>query len=117
MSDDFYILSLKWTRDEMITWWGPNNSGYSRLLSQAGRYSREAVERDPGYYNNGCTTLAIPCADVEAAAERVVLECHLTRLTKKRLADVTNGGEDECPHCGQHGPVYHMGLRVVGDAP
>jgi hypothetical protein len=65
---EFYILSLKWTRtkDNLLTWWGPNDSGYVFRLECAGRYSAEQVEANRTYYDSGEHTLAIPCEAVEA---------------------------------------------------
>ena len=70
---EFYILSLKWTRrsDRLITWWWPENNGYCYRLEEAGRYSADAVAGDPNYYDNGVTTKAVPCEDVDALAIRV----------------------------------------------
>lgn len=66
----FYIMSLKWTSGDHITWWRPNNAGYTSDLAQAGVYSAEQVARAPDYYNNGKKdgTLAVPTK----AAERFV---------------------------------------------
>lgn len=64
-TEGFYILSLKWSRGrEILTWWGPKNSGYTGLLEGAGVYTREQVDAKPSYYNNGDSTLAIPVASV-----------------------------------------------------
>lgn len=67
----FYVMSLKWTSGDHITWWGPDNSGYTTDLARAGIYTAEQITKSPGYYDSGRRddgTLAVP---VEAA-ERFV---------------------------------------------
>lgn len=118
-ADEFFVLSLRWTRGESLTWWCPNNSGYTIVLEQAGRYSRSAVDGNPAYYNNGTTTLAIPCADVERVAVRVVPESSmlLKRLTGKVLATKYDEPGDECDACGNAPRQTVLGLSVVGEVP
>ena len=113
---EFFILSLRWTREDLITWWCPNNSGYTCVLEQAGRYTREQVEQLPGYYNNGETTLALPCAEVEAEAVRVVYGLRLEKLTSKRFRNVTDQDDEDAPSCNACGwspAAKVLGLRVV----
>ena len=76
---EFYVLSLKHTREghRLVTWWRPDDKGYTWDLRQAGRYTEARITR-PGerglfYYNSGCGTVAVLCADVDALAERVTL--------------------------------------------
>lgn len=118
-ADEFFILSMRRTRGESLTWWCPNNSGYTSTLEQAGRYSRSAVEGNLAYYDNGTTTLAIPCADVESVAGRVVPNSStlLERLTGKVLATKYDEPGDECDACGNAPRQTVMGLCVVGEAP
>lgn len=75
MADDYYILSIKHSAatDDYITFWRPNDAGYTCYLPAAGKYSREQVEESPGYYSNSRTTVAVPChivdgRGIEAAA-------------------------------------------------
>lgn len=65
---EFYILSLSHTKriDGLLTWWGPNNSGYVFRLEWAGRYPENAIE--PSYHNDGKRTIAVPCEEVERLA-------------------------------------------------
>lgn len=61
-ADEFFILSLKWTRSgEAITWWREDNAGYTTDLQQAGRYPAAKVLERRSYYDNKVDTLAIPC--------------------------------------------------------
>lgn len=62
-SNLFYVVSLKHTRrnDLYITIWGPNDKGYRWALSRAGKYDRERVMAHQGYYNTGCSDVAVPC--------------------------------------------------------
>lgn len=68
---DFYIVSLKHTRREhrYITFWRPDDAGYSYPLSWSGRYSEVNVRGNPGYYNNGHSTIAVPCSVVDPLGE------------------------------------------------
>lgn len=118
MSDEFYILSLKWTRGgDLLTWWCANNSGYTTILEQAGRYPRALVEMKADYYNNGDSTIALPCAVVDAAAHRVVMDHALSRLTGQRFERIMTDSEP-CDVCGQESPSpVCVGVRVVGDDP
>lgn len=71
--DDHYILCLKGGPfGDMMTWWAPNNNGYTISLDQAGRYSAEKVASHPSYYDDGVNTKAIPCHLAEEAAHRIV---------------------------------------------
>jgi hypothetical protein len=68
---EFYIISLKWTKrgDMYITFWRPDDSGYAYPLSWSGKYSESRVMANPGYYNNGHSTIAVPCLVVEPLGE------------------------------------------------
>jgi len=46
----FYVLSLKWSKstDRVLTWWGPNNSGYAFRLESAGRYTQAEIDAERG---------------------------------------------------------------------
>lgn len=71
---DYYILSLRWTRsgEEMLTWWGPKNSGYVLSLDNAGKYSADTVAAARSYYDNRETTIAIPCEVADKHSSRVL---------------------------------------------
>lgn len=70
---EYYIYSIKWSQNgDDIIWWGTNNSGYTKHLEHAGRYTEEKVKSDLRYYNNHESTMAIPCDEVELVALRVV---------------------------------------------
>lgn len=116
---EYYILSLKWTRrDDCITWWGPNDSGYTWILAQAGRYSAESVDGNRAYYDNRESTVAIPCEIAERYASRVVLHGSNHAMLSEvfgnatmvgsTVDDVDHEGRDQCPGCergyGRPGP-------------
>jgi hypothetical protein len=111
---EFFILSLRWTRGDVLTWWAPDNCGYVTAIDQAGRYPRVQIEANLAYYNNGETALAIPCAAVEAEAVRVVRGARLEALTKKRFEIVLGEPGEKCDVCDQGAEPRPMGLRVTG---
>lgn len=85
--DEFFILSLKWTRGSPVTWWRPKNVGYTTDLLQAGRYSRAAVLAEPDYYDNKSSTLAVPCdAVLQMVTTRVYFELGREGLKPLRAA-------------------------------
>lgn len=64
-ASSYLILSIKWSRGGVLTWWGPNNSGYVTDLHSAGVYSAEQVAANPGYYDDERRgTKAVPYEDV-----------------------------------------------------
>ena len=67
---DHYVISVKHTRreDQYITIWRPDNKGYCWALSNAGKYSRENVLASLGYYNSGCSNVAVPCEVLDPVA-------------------------------------------------
>lgn len=61
ISDIFLILSLKNSPLGGVSlWWRANDCGYTDDINEAGGYTKEQIEKNPSYYNNGITTLAIP---------------------------------------------------------
>lgn len=94
----------------------PNNSGYTSFIEHAGIYSEREVTDRAGYYNNGESTIAIRCQDVQREMLCVVPDHALTRLTKKRFERLMTESEP-CPHCGSETPTpVCVGVKVVGDA-
>lgn len=116
---EYFILSLKWTRrDDCITWWGPNCSGYTWLLDEAGRYSEERVAGNRAYFDNRESTVAIPCEIAERYATNVVLQGASHKMLSdlfgnasivgSTVDDTDYEGREECPGCergyGRPGP-------------
>jgi hypothetical protein len=94
--DQFLILSLKWSKGGILTWWGPNNSNYVTDIDDAGRYTRDQVEKKASYYNNGDSTRAVPVLEVyegRIGKVRKVVEGYVADLTL--LADPKEPLEDE----------------------
>ena len=58
----FIVLSLKHThrRHKAITLWRANDSGYCWPLERAGVYAESLVLERLGYYNSGCSNIAVP---------------------------------------------------------
>lgn len=79
--DKFYILSLKWSQGDLMTWWRPENKGYTCCVGSAGIYTRAQIEAHPSYYDNRFDTLAVAVTDVKAMVIEVV---NLERETIKK---------------------------------
>ncbi|WP_437310095.1 hypothetical protein [Sorangium sp. So ce388] len=71
----YYVLSLRHSKqsDGVLTWCGPDNSGYVFRLEHAGRYLESEIAARRSYYDDGENARAIPC-DVVAAMSRTVRE-------------------------------------------
>lgn len=67
---DFIVISLKHTKriDKAITLWRPDDRGYCWTLERAGRYPEPQVMERLGYYNSGCSNIAVPIDLVERLA-------------------------------------------------
>ncbi|PTW53551.1 hypothetical protein C8N35_1166 [Breoghania corrubedonensis] len=67
MSDEYFIADLRasFRRNPFITFWRPNNEGYTYPLVWAGRYSAEDVRSGGEYYTkcegNTLARCAVPC--------------------------------------------------------
>lgn len=70
MGDEFYVISVKHTRrsDLYITIWRPDDQGYCWALSNAGKYGRSRVMAHLGYYNSGCSNVAVLCHVLDGIA-------------------------------------------------
>lgn len=70
MEDLHYIVSVHHTlRDDLyVTIWRPDDRGYCWALSRAGKYDRSNVMAHLGYYNSGCSNVAVPCAVLDDIA-------------------------------------------------
>lgn len=60
---EYYVVSVHHTKrhDHYITVWRPDDRGYAYPLSWAGKYAEERVMAALGYYNSGCSNVAVPC--------------------------------------------------------
>lgn len=63
---EFYVISLKHTRRDhrYVTFWRPDDKGYTIRASTAGRYTEERVRAHLGYYNGG-VSIAVPCEVID----------------------------------------------------
>ena len=63
----YIVISLKHTRrrDKAVTLWRPDDRGYCWRLEWAGRYPEQQVLGRLGYYNSGCSNIAVPAELVE----------------------------------------------------
>lgn len=67
---EFYIVSVLHTKRSAyyITFWRPGNKGYALPLSWAGKYGRDTVLGNLGYYNQGIGALAVDAVAIEKIA-------------------------------------------------
>jgi len=60
---EYIILSLKHSEGNEPTFWRSNNAGYVNSPFKAGVYSQTQIDNQPGYYDNGTSTLAIELSE------------------------------------------------------
>ena len=67
---DCYVVSVHHTmrEDRYITIWRPDDKDYCWALSRAGKYPCDHVMSHLGYYNSGCSNVAVPCSVLDAVA-------------------------------------------------
>lgn len=70
---EYIVLSLKHTRRRhtAITLWRPDDKGYCWKVESAGIYEESRVLEHLGYYNSGCSNIAVP-ADLARKLSREV---------------------------------------------
>jgi hypothetical protein len=75
-SCDMIIMSVKHTqrRDKYITFWRPDDKGYCWALENAGRYPDTHVRQHLGYYDSGCSNVAVPAEAVLFLSSAAVIE-------------------------------------------
>lgn len=112
---EFYILSLKWSSGEdCYRWWRANASGYTMFLESAGRYSEETVRGNLRYYNNGESTLAVPCDYVEGKANRAVYFDDMRGMRSQALCVCVGVEPDNRPSEDTRCPVHCRKLESLG---
>jgi len=55
----YYIISLKYSKGDVICFWRPNSAGYTEYVDEAGIYTGVWLQGRENYYNNGIDTLAV----------------------------------------------------------
>lgn len=70
---NYIIISLEQGTGDKPVFWRANDAGYTYSPFAAGIYSEEQVKRDPNYYNNGYSAVAIPLTD--AAMGQIDFKC------------------------------------------
>ena len=66
----FYILSLKWSKGDMLTWYRANACGYTLFLDDAGIYTEEEARR----HSYDRATIAVPAEDARSVARLAVYD-------------------------------------------
>lgn len=59
----YIIISLKHGTGKQPMFWRANSAGYCYSPFAAGHYDEETIKANPGYYNNGKDSIAIPLTD------------------------------------------------------
>lgn len=78
----FLILSVKWSRSSVLTWWGPGRCGYVWRIDEAGLYTEaEAREIEASTHTDA---IAVPLAEAEAKSARVVFDFAFGDLIRER---------------------------------
>lgn len=80
---EFFIVSKKWTRGDLVMFWAPKSCGYTLFIDGAGRYTEEEA-RDATDGFRAKNTFAVPCETVEGKARRAVYADDLRALERKR---------------------------------
>ncbi|WP_061238229.1 hypothetical protein [Ectopseudomonas composti] len=70
---EYIVISLKHTkrRHKAITLWRPDDKGYCWTMDRAGIYQEARVLEHLGYYNSGCSNIAVPLAIAKTLAKEV----------------------------------------------
>ena len=82
--DLFLILSVKHSEGRKPCFWRPDNAGYTSIPWAAGVYTKEQVENDPDYYNNGYDTLAVELSN--EGLESIGFKCQMDLDDVKELS-------------------------------
>lgn len=69
----YIIYSPKHSTEEKPCFWKANNAGYTYYPFNAGIYSEDQINAEPGYYNDGYNAIAIPLTD--KAMEAINFQC------------------------------------------
>lgn len=71
---EYFIISVNHNHrgKAYVLMFAENDCGYRGRVESAGRYPESRVNRKLGYYNSGCSSLAVPCDIVEALSEPVM---------------------------------------------
>ncbi len=94
----YVILSLTHSEGPQPCFWRADDAGYTNFPWAAGLYTKEQVEANPGYYNDGYNTLAIPLTN--EGMESIGFKCRMDldqvnflakKALKERTKEVTNG--------------------------
>jgi hypothetical protein len=115
-SKGFYILSLKWSSGDMLTWYRANAQGYTLFLDDAGVYTEEKARR----HSYGRETIAVPVEAARSVARLAVYDSKKDGL----IAAAAEAGfvlepepppqkkqkPQKCPDCGRFLPpsVFRM---------
>lgn len=70
MEREYFVLSVNHSRrnSPYILIWGADDCGYRGKIETAGRYTESQVKAHLGYYNSGCSAIAVPCDIAEPLA-------------------------------------------------
>ncbi|RKD20977.1 hypothetical protein BEP19_14940 [Ammoniphilus oxalaticus] len=62
---EYFLLAIdKTAYSNFLVWWGPNDSGYTTNIEQAGIYTEERINSDRSYYDND-ECVPVPLEDIK----------------------------------------------------
>lgn len=73
---EFIIVSFKHSTKDKPCFWRANDAGYTTNPFMAGKYTKEQVQAQPDYYNDGIHTVAVPITG--AAFDLIEFSCSLS---------------------------------------
>lgn len=85
VADAYLLLSRKWSRGSVLSWWGPNRAGYVWAIEDAGRYSEEEAKRTE--LDSWGDAVAVKFDDAMKASRMVVFD-HCGRQWLERGAKI-----------------------------
>ncbi|MCU7667301.1 hypothetical protein [Bacillus thuringiensis] len=102
----YYIKSVKWTKHKPTNplgediWWGPNNSGYTKDITQAGIYTEKQVINHRKHHRPDVSEI-VPI-DVEPWSDEIIQMNKIHLSKQKELIEHWNQKLDEAQQLVKH---------------
>ncbi|WP_461080011.1 hypothetical protein [Spirosoma flavus] len=62
----FYVISYTHSSKGVLTFWGPNNAGYTTNVRRAGKYTESKIRENLSYYHQGENAVAISVEELHS---------------------------------------------------